>query len=949
VVHRDRHGRIYHIQRHADPKPDRDKKQLLSLAPTSARPMRSQPFYQALDVRAGNFKKLRIEARQLSTMGLPDHNQIVRQELALVAEDLIEVADEVLHALEPQLGWNPHTQGLVANRVHQDPTGQRHVRYRQQINGIPVYAADTLVHLRANNGTYDFLSASFSVLADSLVNIVPLLTRTQAETRATGLWQADRGTDREPEIAHATLMVYAPSLVHDPADPSVYLIWRVVTGSEVLNSFFSYYIDAHNGALHWKNNEVGHIDVQVCDMGFEPAAALPWGDPTRPLYYTSEFGRWGCEYDMANDPDDGVYPVPDYDSVLTYTDDETGEPVTCWWGRDSRYPGGFHQICSPTPRYLPPHVEPGPFPGYPQYFYYPPGDYHDTLNVFGYIQKSYSYLNNALGQNGPDGYGGMGGYSVSAPNRHYPYGSNTAYTFVEMYHSSWQDSCPNAFAYQTRIVFCGGTGTVDITGHEYAHTIAAHMHMSGDNVEGFSYSGETGALEESYCDLFGEAVEASVIGSNDWMVGGNLSSAHPDVIGGGFRNLQDPGNIDFSYFDWVPDWYNYYTPEDSQSEDFYCGTSDNGGVHRNSHVPSYAMYLLSEGGSHNDCAVQGIGLGKVMEIFHLAMSQYFTKTETFNGAYVKLQEACRAIYCDSVDDAGCQPHECQQLKIALQAVKMDLPSKCAGGNGPATCAQPACALDGKSPVNENDLHLLAANWLSAGTGDLDGSGKVDMTDISALANYWLSDCVPESSAQSQASVQGLSRSAAPSPAWLAAKADTLELFVMSLCPYAQQAEAAVLSRLLSLASEQRPKLKIRYLFGRRHVNGVSRYVAMHGEPEVTENLVQMLIRDVYAQVFAEYLQARVGSQASWQAIALECGLRGADIDFIAQTIAEGRDQLIAEEYENILAEYGTINRSPTFFWQGRSVRDIRQVGGFEELDLSAGSAGAGCGKPGTQI
>ena len=84
----------------------------------------------------------------------------------------------------------------------------------------------------------------------------------------------------------------------------------------------------------------------------------------------------------------------------------------------------------------------------------------------------------------------------------------------------------------------------------------------------------------------------------------------------------------------------------------------------NSSVPNKAAYLTAMGGSFNGTSITGLGLAKVEQIWYRALTAYYTDSETFNGAYVALRQACADLY-PAADLA--------ELTKALQAVEMDLP------------------------------------------------------------------------------------------------------------------------------------------------------------------------------------------------------------------------------------------------------------------------------------
>eukprot|EP01031_Cornospumella_fuschlensis_P025832 gene25832-31198_t len=137
-------------------------------------------------------------------------------------------------------------------------------------------------------------------------------------------------------------------------------------------------------------------------------------------------------------------------------------------------------------------------------------------------------------------------------------------------------------------------GPLDIIGHEYTHAVTATSAK-------LIYQNESGALDESFSDIFGESIENYTLGSNDWLIGTDRT----DIA---LRNMANPSIAPYN------------------DPDTYLGTNwisnpniDFGGVHTNSGVQNYWFYLLSQGGSGtndngNSFNVQAIGITKARAI-----------------------------------------------------------------------------------------------------------------------------------------------------------------------------------------------------------------------------------------------------------------------------------------------------------------------------------------------
>lgn len=147
--------------------------------------------------------------------------------------------------------------------------------------------------------------------------------------------------------------------------------------------------------------------------------------------------------------------------------------------------------------------------------------------------------------------------------------------------------------------------SVDICAHEYAHGLVQHT-------AGLLYTGESGALNEGFADIFGTAVEHYALGGQaNWTIG--------EKTGVIIRNI---GN-----------------PNASGNPDTYLGQywDVNGEVHQNSTVLSHWFYLLSVGGNGvNDnnqvYAVNGIGIDKAAQIAYRMLNVYLTPSSNYTDA-----------------------------------------------------------------------------------------------------------------------------------------------------------------------------------------------------------------------------------------------------------------------------------------------------------------------------
>ena len=135
----------------------------------------------------------------------------------------------------------------------------------------------------------------------------------------------------------------------------------------------------------------------------------------------------------------------------------------------------------------------------------------------------------------------------------------------------------NAFWDGNKMTYGRGTSlppltTLDICAHEIGHGIC-------QSTANLTYSGESGAINESLSDIWGACVENwATTNKQTWLCGEDLGTA--------FRSMSNPKLFG------QPDTYggtNWWNPTNL--------TWDNGGVHRNSGVMNYWFFLLSQGGN----------------------------------------------------------------------------------------------------------------------------------------------------------------------------------------------------------------------------------------------------------------------------------------------------------------------------------------------------------------
>lgn len=127
---------------------------------------------------------------------------------------------------------------------------------------------------------------------------------------------------------------------------------------------------------------------------------------------------------------------------------------------------------------------------------------------------------------------------------------------------------------------------IDVVAHELTHGVTQFL----ANLE---YSGQSGALNEHFSDVFGTVVKQQyhkqTIANADWLIGDSVVTKNFPGIA--IRSMSAPGTA--NEFDRQPD----------HMKNFYTGTADNGGVHINSGIPNRAFYLSCQEIGIEACAL----------------------------------------------------------------------------------------------------------------------------------------------------------------------------------------------------------------------------------------------------------------------------------------------------------------------------------------------------------
>ncbi len=167
--------------------------------------------------------------------------------------------------------------------------------------------------------------------------------------------------------------------------------------------------------------------------------------------------------------------------------------------------------------------------------------------------------------------------------------------------------------------------SLDVAGHELTHGVI-------QNTANLVYENQSGAMNESFADVFGVLIENE---TNDYQLGEDVvnTSYFPT---GFLRDMANPHNgTTQGHNGWQPANMSEYVnlPNTPQG--------DHGGVHVNSGIPNHAFYLIAT----------GIGRNKAEQIYYKALRDYLTKSSQFVDLRNAVVQAAQSLYGQTEVDA----------------------------------------------------------------------------------------------------------------------------------------------------------------------------------------------------------------------------------------------------------------------------------------------------------
>jgi Zn-dependent metalloprotease len=506
-------------------------------------------------------------------------------------EPRISAAATRLMAMRADLGLDSQ-HSFKAVRSHDDELGQSHVRFQQTYQGLRILGGEAIAHVDRDG---NHLPLTHDLKRNINISTVPSLLGAEALGVAT--------TDLNPRGAFA----YEPTveLVVMPIEQTRVIGARAAARHEDLNAedlvreVVEYRLAYHvHTELQNGTEETAHTDYLI--DAHSGAILKKWDT----LHTTDAIGSGKSQFSgtvsIHTNLNGSSYELKDTFrpmNISTFNlNHGTGATGTLYtdadnvWGDGTNYTGSTTSTTGATGQTA-------------------------AVDAHYGIEMTYDYYKNIHGRNGIDN-ANRATYSLV----HYSTSYDNAF---------WSDTC-----------FCMTYGdgnsfksleSMDVAGHEMSHGVCA-------NSANLTYSGESGGLNESNSDIFGNMVElfstsgftlpATTANTNNcWLVGEALSATP-------LRYMTKPS-------------------KDGASKDAWSSTLKNLDVHYSSGPNNRMFFFLSQGAtatagdyysSYTPSGFTGIGPAKAAAIWYRALTAYMTSSTAYAGARTACISAAKDLY-----------------------------------------------------------------------------------------------------------------------------------------------------------------------------------------------------------------------------------------------------------------------------------------------------------------
>lgn len=543
---------------------------------------------------------------------------------------------------------NPNsTSGLRINNLNSfnitnsssDLAGNFHYQYKQYFKGIPVEGSMLKLHCRSNGFVK---SLNGKIVNLSSLDVTPSLNAQTAVQNAmytfastVFAWQDTLCELRIKMIKEDPNATYFPSpeLCIYELSGNAYLVYKMFIETAQPKGTWEVFIDAQSGQLLKKEIAISACYGKLPNVKANGVGKPNVDNPTLSINDVTDNCSGGCHQASGS----SLY----YGYQYIYTDKYKPNPFDCKYRLKNTCTGTFIYTRNSDNNSI--------------------KEYSDQTTNWSYLvtqpgvtahwcmERVHDYFRFKHNQNSFDNQFSQINVFTNAVYK-FPNGAETD----EAAYFRYSDNTINLGKGNSGVTFNDYT-TLDIIGHEFSHGIDKYH---GD-IYGF---GESGAIEESFGDIFGSLTEHYTKSNFSGLGNGNYITGEENFIAGGVRSLVNPKQFNH------PDTYgglNWVNVQDVSV------ANDYGGIHSNCGVQNYWFYLLCEGGSgtndnNQNFCVKPIGKDKVGNIAYHTLTQYLGGNITFSNVRFYSIQAATDLY-------GANSDEVAQVTTAWYAVGVGNP------------------------------------------------------------------------------------------------------------------------------------------------------------------------------------------------------------------------------------------------------------------------------------
>lgn len=516
-----------------------------------------------------------------------------------LAERAVRYLDAIKNAMQVK---NPTAEFDIAN-IETDDLGQTHVRMQQKVGRIPVWGGEVIVHER--KGQVELMNGRYFP-TPSVSTLIPSVSKENAEAQVKTHLSGKRAfkdlSEENKKLIGGEQLRSELIIFHkeDKTDGEK-LAWHVTAYPNVLHRY-EYFIDAINGEIldsytsscdllgHFHNHQCQH-DASRKEVKTEYESYKNIDLPLLPSVLD------GAATANANDLFNLTRVINTYQVGANYFLIDASRPM--FKAASSTFPNNPIGVIQ-TFDYR--NTDEGP-----AYFVTSSNNAWANSNkgVSSHYNagRAYDYFRVTHGRNSINGRGGNVNSYI-----------NVTEEGQQMDNAYWNGEA--MFYGNGDQVFSALPKSLDIAGHEISHGVV-------QNTANLRYQGESGAMNESFADIFG-----AMIDREDWKIGEDVIIDRTSFPNSALRDLSNPynGGNRLGHPAYQPKLYS----------ERYQGSDDNGGVHINSGIINYAYYLFATN--------TAVGKDKAEKVFYRALSKYLVASSKFIDLRAAVEQSCKDLY-----------------------------------------------------------------------------------------------------------------------------------------------------------------------------------------------------------------------------------------------------------------------------------------------------------------